>query len=106
MSVITNVRTIVITSFSLKVFMPVQRKTAVFQIRIEPELLARFKVACEDAGFTVADALRSYMLRRADIHDEHHQGAPQPQSQPVVKDERLRAYEAKKEARRQVRARK
>ena len=83
--------------------MPIQRKTAVFQIRVEPELLARFKVVCDDAGFTVADGLRNLMQRRVDIYDESHQGALQPQ--PVVKDEKLQAYEAKKEARRPVRAR-
>lgn len=83
--------------------MPIQRKTAVFQIRIEPELLARFKVVCEDAGFAAADGLRDLMQHQVDAYAERQKGALQPQS--VVKDEKLQAYEAKKEARRQVRAR-
>lgn len=82
--------------------MSIERKTSVFQVRVEPALLEAFKVAAEHEGFTVSDAIRRFMAWRVKAYEEANKGpVPVP-----AKDERLRAYESKKEARRQGRIRK
>jgi len=47
--------------------MAVKPKTAVFQIRVDPELLEQFRTAVEHVNFTVSDTLRRYMEHRVRV---------------------------------------
>lgn len=79
--------------------MPIERKTAVFQVRVEPALLEAFRIVAEERGLTVSNAIRNFMAGRVQAYEE----AKGPVELPPVKDAKLQAYESKKQARRRGR---
>jgi hypothetical protein len=50
--------------------MALKPKTAVFQVRVDPELLIRFQLLCESKQTTVSDAIRRMMLGQLERYEK------------------------------------
>jgi len=68
--------------------MALKPKTGSLRIRIDPELLERYRVACEKRGWTVSDGIRRHMhdvvgpqYQRSVAHQEASE-SPEPSSPP------------------------
>jgi len=55
--------------------MALKPKTAVFQVRVDPELLIRFQLMCEERQYTVSDFIRRVMLTEVSRFDEQRAAA-------------------------------
>lgn len=53
--------------------MALKPKTAVFQVRIDPETLVRFQVLCEMHHSTVSDYIRRIMLAHLERFDREQE---------------------------------
>lgn len=51
--------------------MPLIPKSAILQIRLSPDLLARFQSCCDAQEATVSEVLRRFMHREAIAYEEH-----------------------------------
>lgn len=47
--------------------MALKEKSAVFQVRIDPDLHARFKIACEDRDMTVSEMVRRFIVHQVEL---------------------------------------
>lgn len=53
--------------------MALKPKTAVFQVRVDPELLIRFQLMCEERQYTLSDFIRRVMITEVARFEEQRE---------------------------------